>query len=83
MAPGWIPKARRPAVRVASTTARLTGRPVTTYFRPPRPGSGKASATRRASGAARRLATPRWESASISSTGRRVSQAASATGPAT
>ncbi len=64
-------------------TARLTGRPVTTYCRPSRPASGKARATRRASGAARRLATPRWESASISSSGRRVSQAASATGPAT
>ena len=83
VASGAMPKARRPAVRVAEATARLTGRPLTRYRRPLRPARGKARATRPARGAARRLATPRWESASISSSGRRVSQAARAAGPAT
>ena len=48
VAPGWMPKARRPAVRVASATARLTGRPVTRYLR--------ARAARRAGRPASRVA---------------------------
>ena len=45
------------------------GRPVTRYFGPSRPGIGNARKTRCANGAARRLASPRWASASISAAG--------------
>ena len=79
---GSMPSFWRPPSRVASRTARLTGRPVTMYLRPRRPATGNASATRLANGAARRLASPRRESASMSTTRRRVRRPAMAAGPA-
>ncbi len=60
-----------------------TGRPVMAYLRPSRPSIGNDRNTCLASGASRRLVTPRWLSASVSASGSRRVRAASPTGPAT
>ena len=57
------PSGRPPAPRAG------TGRPVTTYGPPSRPGIGKARQTRSARRASSRLARPRWLSASVSTSG--------------
>ena len=55
--------------RSAVPTAAGTGRPVTRYRSPSRPSIGNARHTRRARRASRRLASPRWRSASVSTSG--------------
>src|SRR5215210_4966923 len=59
------------------------GRPTTRYFGGSRPSSSYARKTRRAKGAASRLASPRCASASVTAAGIRIEAAASTIGPAT
>ena len=82
------PSAGRPSCARASSRGSgraLSGiaRPVTTYFGGLRPGIGYERKTRLANGAARRLARPRWASASVSAAGIRRRAAATTIGPAT
>ena len=77
------PRPKRARAASRSVTGGGTGRPVTTYFAESRPAIGNARQTRRARPASNRLVSPRWLSASISTSGTRPSTAASPTGPAT
>ena len=77
------PGARGPRPGRPPRCPRGTGRPVTSHFAPRRPSIGNARHTRAANGASIRFDTPRWLSASVSTSGRPRVRAASPTGPAT
>ena len=77
------PSRRRASSRGTGRDRAGIGRPVTRYLGPSRPAIGNERKTRRANGAARRLARPRCASASISAVGMRLRAAASTIGPPT